>query len=223
MRKGGTYQVIAVAEVTDESGERVFSIPSPPLNFTLTGTSDSATYGGRMIQPLDADGVPVAKHFGVTNYRIVGISIYRTSYQGDTPTTDHHKITLDLNVNGLAPVSDTNPSGFSFPDEFTWQYVDQNLDAAILPAEVLYTDKGYLPRFPAPAQRNGVFWKDRQWVIGYDGAVWMSGEKKEGDATWFFPLFRYVARRPLRAVCPWWTCSCAWAQTPTPPTVAEAS
>lgn len=192
LRKGGVYQLVAVAEVTDENGDRVFSIVSPPLNFQMNGDNNSITYGGRLLQPLDSDGVPVAQHFGVTNHRLLSISLYRTAYQDDVPTTERHKITLDLQANGLAPISDTNDSGFSFPTEFTWNYLDENIDAAILPAEVCYIDKGYLPRFPAPAQRCGVFWKDRSWVIGYDGAVWMSGEKKEGDATWFFPLFRFV-------------------------------
>lgn len=192
LRIGGTYQVVAVGEFTTEAGDRVFSIVSPPLNYTLSGSNNSVTYGVRLMQPLDANGAAVPKHFGVTNRRLVGISLYRTSYENDAPTTDHHKITLDLNVNGLAPVSDTNASGFSFPDEFTAHYKDENIDAAILNNELLYTDKGFLPRFPAPANRNGDFWKERTWVVGYDGAVWMSAEKKEGDASWYFPLWRVV-------------------------------
>jgi hypothetical protein len=188
----GTYQIVAVAEVTDEDSDRVFSVVSPPMDFRLTGDNNSATYGGRLLQPLGTDGLAVAKHFGVTNYKLLTISIYRTAYQDGVPTTERHKVTLDLMANALAPIGSTNDSGFSFPDEFTWNYKDENLDAAILPSEVLYTDKGYLPRFPAPAQRAGAFWKNRAWVIGYDGAIWMSGEKNEGDATWFFPGFRYV-------------------------------
>lgn len=192
LRVGGSYQVVAVAEVTDEDGDRIFSIVSPPLNFKLSGTNNSATYGLRMIQPLDAGGNPVSGHFGVTNRRIVGISLYRTAYQNNTPTTEHHKITLDLNVNGLAPISATNNSGFAFTDDWTATYKDENLDAAIVNNETLYTDKGFLPRFPAPAQKQGDFWKQRSWVVGYDGAIWMSAQKQEGDATWFFPLFRVV-------------------------------
>jgi hypothetical protein len=57
----------------------------------------------------------------------------------------------------------------------------------------MYTDKGQTPRFPAPAFAQGVgSWCNRAWVVGYDGAVWMSGEKTEGDALWFTPLFRYT-------------------------------
>lgn len=193
LREGGTYQYIVVGELTDENGDRVFSIPSPPLQVTLSGDNNIVQIGGRMIQPFSVLGVPLTSgHWGVTNHKLVGISVYRTSYQDGVPTTQHYKITQDLNVNGLAPVSATNSSGFSFPDEFTWYYRDANLDAAVISQEILYTDKGYLPRFPAPAQRGGAFWKNRSWVIGYDGAVWMSGEKKEGDAIWFFPAFRYV-------------------------------
>lgn len=191
LTKKAKYQYVAVAEVTDEDGDRVFSLVSPPLNVPLSGDNDVIVLAGRMLQPLDTAGAPVDKHFGVTNWTLLGISLYRTVIVDGVPTAERHKITLDLAVNGLAPISDSNASGFSFPDEFTWHYRDENIDAAAINGEVLYTDKGYLPRFPAPAQRQGVLWKDRAWVIGYDGAVWMSGEKREGDATWFFPLFRF--------------------------------
>ena len=183
------YQV--TWEFTDENGDRVFSLPSPSLEVTLTGDNTAALIGGRLPWPLTTSGEPIDFHVGPVN-RIPNISIYRTSYQGGVPTTIHYKITSDLYVNGLAPISTTNASGFSFPDEFTWNYLDENPDVNILASEQLYTDKGFLPRFPCPAFIGGVTaWKNRDWVIGYDGAVWMSGEKTEGDASWFFPGFRY--------------------------------
>jgi hypothetical protein len=192
LQQNGAYQYVAVAEVTDENGERVFSIPSPPLNVTLTGPNTQVQIGGRVPQPFDGNGVPISAHFGTTNRRLLTLSIYRTSYVGGVPTTQHYKLTNDLNVNGLAPVSTINTSGFSFPDEFTWYYSDNNPDVNVVSNEILYTDKGFLPRFPAPPNRGGAFWKDRPWVIGYDGAVWMGGEKTEGDAAWFFPGYRFI-------------------------------
>lgn len=191
LRLNGRYQVQVTFEMSDENGDRVFSIPSPPLDVTLTGDNNAATYGGRLPVPFNTDGSGVTKHFGVTD-RVVGITVSRTSYQDNTPTTQHYRITDPLSMNGLAPSSTTNPSGFSFPDEFTWNYYDANPDVAILSQEVLYTDQRYLPRFPAPANRGGCTLKNREFVVGYDGAVWMSGELTPGDAPWFFPLFRFV-------------------------------
>lgn len=190
---GQRYQVMAVAEYTTDRGDRIFSRPSPPLDYQLTGANNKATYGGRLPMPLSTTGASIAGHVGVT-CRLVAISLYRTAVIGDadnlTPTTIRYKITDDLNVNGLAPASALNASGFSFPDEFTWQYIDANPDVAALAGEQMYTDKGFAPRFPMPPASQGVTWLNRVWVIAYDGAVWFSAERSEGDATWWFPGFR---------------------------------
>lgn len=172
-----TYQYVVCFEVTDESGDRVWSVVSPPLDVTLTGTQNTVTIGGRMPGPT---------------LRTVGVSIYRTAMVGfpQVATTQHYKITNDLNVNG---------PGFTFasvnggPDSDTWQFKDQTPDASILSSEVLYTDSGELQHFPAPAFRQGVAsWKGCSWVVGYDRAVWKSAEKTEGDAEWFHPAFRFT-------------------------------
>lgn len=189
---GATYFYVAVGEATDENGNRIFSPPSPALQVSMSGTNNVATLGGRVTFPTSSTGDSVASTFGPTT-RQATISLYRTAWINGVPTTQRYKITTDLNPNGLAPISDVNPSGFSFPDTFTWNYIDQNDDANLNASEILYVDKGYLPRYPAPAFVGGVgSWKNREWVIGYDGAIWMSGEKTEGDAIWFNPLFRYV-------------------------------
>lgn len=170
------YQLVVVAETMDENGDRTFSIPSPPLDVTLTGTNNRITIAGRTIGP--------------TNRQLVGIAMYRTSVQGGEPTVQHYKITDDLDVNGVG-FTFSSLNGGSAPD--TWQFVDTQPDVAILSAEILYTDKGLTPRYPAPAFSQGVgSWCNRTWLVGYDGAIWMSGEKSEGDAVWFTPLFRYV-------------------------------
>lgn len=183
---------VVVFEQTDENGNRIYSQPSPALVVNMSGTNNVATIGGRLPFPLGTDGKPVANTYGPT-CRNVTISIYATAFVNGVPTTNRYKITSDLYANGLAPTSTANPSGFSFPDSFTWNYVDQNPDSQVQDGEILYTDKGYLPRFPAPAFSAGVAsWHNREWVLGYDGAIWMSGEKTEGDAIWFNPAFRFV-------------------------------
>jgi hypothetical protein len=188
---GGVYFIVAVLEFTDDNGNRTYSPPSPALQVNMASSNNVATYGGRLPYPLSSTGAAVANTYGPTT-RLSGISLYRTAFLNGIPTTQHYKITDDLNVNGLAPISAVNPSGFSFPDTFTWQYVDQNPDAGLNANEILYTDKSLLPRYPAPAGPNGpVTWKNREWIIGYDDAVWMSGEKAEGDAIWYNPAFRF--------------------------------
>jgi hypothetical protein len=188
---GGIYFVVVMLEFTDENGNRTYSPPSPALQVSMSSTNNVATYGGRLPYPLSSTGGSVAATFGPTT-RLSGISLYRTAFINGVPTTQHYKITNDLNVNGLAPATTLNPSGFSFPDTFTWNYVDQNPDAGLNANEILYTDKSLLPRYPAPAGPTGPrTWKNREWIIGYDAAVWMSGEKSEGDAVWFNPAFRF--------------------------------
>lgn len=189
---GGIYFVVAVFEYNDNNGTRLYSPPSEALQVNMSGTNTTATYGGRLAYPLDTNGNPISNVHGVT-LRLSAISLYRSAYINGEPTTQHFKITNDLNINGLAPVSTLNGSGFSFPNSFTWNYIDQNPDAGLNANEILYTDKAFLPRYPAPPFRSGLSnpWKNRQWVIGYDDAVWMSGEQSEGDATWFNPAFRF--------------------------------
>lgn len=166
---GTQYQYRICFECVDEDGDRIFTIPSQPLNVTLSSTNNTITLGGNLLQPTQ---------------RIVTIGIYRTSIAGGSTTVQHYKITNDTDPNG---------AGFTFPDIVTWNFKDQRPDSEILVSETLYTDKGFTPRYPCPAFIQGIgTWRNRTWVIGYDGAIWMSGEKSEGDAVWFTPLFRYV-------------------------------
>src|SRR5262249_53564586 len=62
----------------------------------------------------------------------------------------------------------------------------------IADGEILYIDKGFLPRQPCPPFTQGCSWQARVWVSGYDGAIWFSGQKTEGDALWFTSGFRLV-------------------------------
>jgi hypothetical protein len=80
-----TRQYVVVAEVTNESGDRVWSVVSPPLDVTLQGTENQITIGGRMPGPTN---------------RLVGIAIYSTVTASGVPTVQHYKLTNDLDVNG---------------------------------------------------------------------------------------------------------------------------
>jgi hypothetical protein len=173
---GVPYQVIFVAEATDENGDHVYSLPSLALDFTLTGTNNVAVYGGRLIGPTD---------------RLVAISIYRTATLGGIPTTQHYRITNPLDVNG--PGFTFSQAGYTYAtasDTFT--FTDKTSDTKARSREVLYTDKGYLPRYPMPAFSQATVWRNRVFAIGYDGAIWMSGEKTDGDSIWFHPALRFV-------------------------------
>lgn len=179
------YQYIIVAEVTLEDGDRVYSIPSAPLDVELTGTNNKVTLGGRLNLQ--------------TNHRTLAISIYRTGVIQDVETVEHYKITNDLGVNGV---------GFTFsiaglgPNFDTWTFADTVPDVSMTSNEQLYTDKGVLAHYPAPAFHQGIGSAfGRTWVLGYDGAVWMSAEKTEGDAVWFHPNWRYTLPTDDKPVC----------------------
>jgi len=172
-----TYQYVVVFELMSENGDRIWSVTSPPADIAMTGNNNTVTLGGRMPGPT---------------LRPVGISIYRTANTGSPPvaTIQHYKITNDLDVNG-AGFTFTSVNGGADAD--TWSFVDQVPDSSILDSETLLTDQGFLQRFPAPAHSQSVgSWQNRSWFVGYDGAIWMSGEKTEGDAVWCHPAFRYT-------------------------------
>lgn len=177
LTKTKTFLYVAVAEATDENGDLIPSPPSPQLEVTLTGSNNQITIGGRLIGPTN---------------RLVAISIYRTVVLDGVPTTEHHRITDPLDVNGRGFSFDTEGYNFDGLQSDTWIFNDVISDLSAETGTILYTDKGLLDRFPAPAFKQGAFWKNRQWVIGYDNTVWMSGEKTEGDSLWFHPAFRYV-------------------------------
>jgi len=200
---GKTYTIQAVFATTLENGDVVRSLPSPPVQFTLTSTNNFAVYGGRLPLPLDATGSPnVSKTFGLTNHAQTTIELYRSVVIDGVPSTQLHLITDPANPNGL--YTSGTGSGFSFPDTFTWNYRDEKPDAAIRATEVVYAGtlgQGIAPHYPAPPSRHATTWQNRRWVVGYDGAVWMSAEMVEGEDTWYFPGFRYPFPEEDPAVC----------------------
>jgi hypothetical protein len=179
----GIYQYIVVAELTNSNGDRVFSNISGPLNVTLSDTQNCIVLAGSLIAP--------------TNHEFVSICIYRTAFINGVQSSEHYLITDPLNPNGSSTDPDINPSGFSFfirgggSAYDSWVYTDANPDGLITKSEILYTDKGFLQRFPAPAYSQGISaFKNRTWVVGYDNAIWVSGQKTEGDQIWFNSALR---------------------------------
>lgn len=200
---GQTYTYQVVKATTLENGDVVRSKPSPPIQATLTGSNNVVNLGGRLDQPLGTDGLPVSKVFGQTNHAQTTYEIYRSVVVDGVPSTQLHMITNPGAPNARYTGTGTG-SGFSFPDSFTWNYRDENPDAGVRATEVVYAGtlgQGIAPHFPAPPFSHATTWANRRWVVGYDGAVWMSAEIVEGEDTWFFPGFRYPFPAEDPAVC----------------------
>lgn len=169
----GVKQYVVVYEWTDTNGERVRSRPSPARSITV-GANQYVSVGGSMLH--------------ATNKKDVLIAIYATDMLPDSgggfvPSTLHYKVTLD------APTAVDSPL-YNDPNQATWTFADANL--GITGNEILYTDKGQLESYPAPPFARGCVWQGRACVIGPDRAIWISGPRTEGDATWFHPGLRLV-------------------------------
>lgn len=160
------YEYVAVAEWTDENGNRVRSPASSPKSFTLTGANNRLTVTGLQIH--------VSNKFNLT------VALYRTVFQNGQQSTIHKKVTNDLSP--------------TYIDDSiaTWSIVDGVSDAVAATGETLYTDKLLLDQFPAPPFSVGCYSGGRAYLVGYDNAIWFSGEKTEGDALWFSPFFRIL-------------------------------
>jgi len=93
------------------------------------------------------------------------------------------------------------------PTVDTVTFVDKLSDADASVGEECYSQVlGQSPavaRYSAPAFSSGVTGLGRAFVVGYDNAVWFSGEKVDGEGLWWNPLFRIVvptADKLLRAI-----------------------
>ena len=144
----------------------------------------------RLLFPLDSNGNPVPDVYGPTT-RNGTLALYRTAIAGGIPTTEKYLITAGLAPNQLALNLNAQSSGFSFPDPFSWQYIDANPDIGLPDAQEIYSDSE-LPHHPAPAFSRGFTYKDRDWALAYDASVWVSAPKVEGQATWWHPSFRWA-------------------------------
>ena len=195
-----TYQVVARA--VDENGQTIFSVPSATFQQRLTGTANTAQIAWRLINPLSSTGAPTGDA-GLSNRAVIVYDVFRSVMFDGVPTTQLYRVTNPLNPNGVVTLGSTG-TGFAFPDAFTAVFQDQTPDAIASANETVYAGsfgQGNLPRFPAPPFSQGTTWANRFWVVGYDGAVWMSGERQEGQGAWFFPGFRFPFTPENPAVC----------------------
>jgi hypothetical protein len=174
---GHPYSWVVVFEWTNPNGERARSQTTVPVSYTLSGVNNTARLTGR--------------HLSLTGHTDLIISIYRNIYitasvsavnpsvtassTGSGMSIEHYKITSDLDPMFNDPTADPN----------TWEFVDTITDEAAAVGELLYTDAGFLQRDPAPAHRDGCISDNRVILAGYDGALWISGEKTPGEALWF--------------------------------------
>jgi len=150
------YSIVVVFEYTDTRGNRVKSRPSDPQLVTLTGTNNIMTITGPTL----------FETYGKSN---VMICIYSTYITSGSISTDHRKVTDDLD-----PLLNDKGS-------LTWSFNFNKSSEDIQAGEILYTDNGLLPHDPCPAHTVGCIAGNRALVYGYDGAIWYSNEKSEGD------------------------------------------
>lgn len=163
------YEVVCVLEWTDANGQRVRSIAGPPYAFTTGATGVGTTRATYTVTVVHND---VGKS-GLT------IAFYRTAYVDGVQSTQHYKVTNDL-----SPLYNSGTTVIAFDDTMS--------DATAATNEILYVDKGFIDRYPCPPFTDGCADAQRAYVVGFDGAVWFSGSKTEGDATWFNPAFRLL-------------------------------
>jgi hypothetical protein len=171
----GTYSYVFVGEWTNNAGERVRGPVGPPVTFAMSAGSTKLTFTGYNIH--------------VSNKQFLMVAVYRTIWDSTNgvQSTTYRKVTGSL-VAGTygGPVIYNNDSSNTFT------FVDTMSDAAASLNEPLYTDSGMLDRHPAPAFSTGTKAFNRAFVVGYDNAIWFSGEKTEGDSYWFSPAQRIV-------------------------------
>jgi hypothetical protein len=164
----GKYSIVVVLESTDTRGNRIKSRPSDPIVLTMTGSNNICTISGPTLFETE----------GKSN---VIISIYSSYLISGVPSTDHRKITDDLK-----PVLNNKGS-------LTWSFIFNLTSAEIQVGEILYTDNALLPHDPCPAHSVGCIAGNRMIVAGYDGALWYSDEKQEGEPL----VFNVDVRRVL--------------------------
>lgn len=174
---GKTYQALPSAAFgfTVKAGDnKAFDVSSPPLSPTNKRNIRLSIYRTGIVQAAVLGGAPVTSPPTVN-----------TPATSALPTTGYYKITNDLTprYNQFDP---TTRAAFSGNYQDYLQAYTQGT------GEQLYTDLGALPKFPAPAFRAGCVWQNRAWLIGYDNALWFSGEITEGHGEWFNPGFRVV-------------------------------
>lgn len=183
----GAHSYRAVFEWTTTTGRLYRSLPSAAFSFTI----------------VESDHLAIASqvhNLFPTNKKNVKLSVYATGQvtstkdgtavattpptnQPATPVTSAETISSFKITNDLQPL-------YSDPTQKISTFNDYYITSQQAAGEQLYTDQGELPRFPAPAFRGGCVWLNRAWAIGYDNALWFTGEIAEGEGEYFNPGLR---------------------------------
>ncbi len=174
-------------EYVTQTGKTYRSLPSAAFAFKVLVS--------------DAVGIDVKVHsLAPTNKANVKLSGYRTAYT-DAAVFGSAQVT-DPPLAGGTTVAGFSSISYKITNDLRPFYNSRLVNVATFidlvnlanqaVGEVLYTDQGYLPRFPAPAFRSGAVWQNRLWLIGYDNALWFSGDIQEGVGEWFNPGQRVV-------------------------------
>lgn len=188
----GAYAYRGVFEQTTPTGRLYRSLPSASFSYTA----------------LKADALAldiIAHPLFPTNKKNVKFSWYRTgqltnlTVAGSATTTSPPSAQQEA----AAPLPNAASTGsykitndltpfYSAPGSQYGVFTDYMNASSQATGELLYTDQGQLPRFPAPAFRGGCVWLNRAWVIGYDNALWFTGAITDGQGEWFNPGQRVV-------------------------------
>lgn len=202
----GEYFYRGVAESTTRSGREYRSLPSAAFAFTL--------------KIGDNVGLAVTSSTcSLTNRKSVKISLYRSAVISaqvisslvpttpaiTTPTSGAGAPTFISNAatTGLFKITDDLTPFYGIPGAPTNTFTDLLSSGTQGTGEELYVDSS-LPRYPAPAFRGGCVWLNRAWVIGYDNALWFSGELADGEGEYFNPGLRVVVptNEEITAIAP---------------------
>ena len=196
----GEYFYRGVGEFVTTRGKIYRSLPSAAFAWSNVEQFASAICG---------------HYLNPTNKAFVRYSWYRTAYTTTAIASAASQVTTPPTISTTTPITGFTSISYKITNDLApfYNYSDQSrfggtpiynpaptngpfLDALTGPTqiagEVLYTDQGFLPRFPCPSFRSGTVWQNRAWVIGYDNALWFSGEIAEGEGEWFNPGFRVV-------------------------------
>ena len=171
MTPSESYTYVLVFRWNDASGTTYRSATSPPFAVSLSGAQNSAT-------------LTIAT-WRTTLRAGVFIEVYRTFSPtlNTTPGTELRLVGSIANNAGADTVSFVDTAADSSINTGAELY-SQVLEAAANNAQPA------LGRYTAPPFSSGITADGRAFVIGFDNAVWFSGQKVEGDGMWFNPIFR---------------------------------
>lgn len=186
----GAFFYRCVAEYT--AGTKTYqSLPSAAFGFTAkAGDNKAFAVTSYPLSPTNKKNIRLSLYrTGIVDAGVIGGAVVtspptvNTPATSKLPTTGYYKVTNDLQPQ--YNLYQLGAGGLSVYNDYLEAYTQGT-------GEQLYTDLGALPKFPCPAFRAGCVWQNRAWVVGYDNALWFSGEITEGQGEWFNPGLRVV-------------------------------